>query len=228
MKQKAVLMFILTLVLSLILVPVVNGSAECQELIYDEGPDEGFHYSGNIDYQMGVRFSLPENWDNAKLKIARFWIVFNPVPFEVHVYDTEDNDLIQPFTVYPGSIGLFDVPIGIIVYGDFYVVIEWLEEAYPHIGANPFLPASGRTVYRVSSSNPWNVENGNIVIRAIVCEIPIGGEVLPNNVSIIGSWIIAGISTVAMSTGIVLKKKNRANTSRAHHRGGSKHSTQAI
>ncbi len=208
MKQKVVLIFIITLVLSLILVPVANARAECQELIYDEGPEEGVDYSSLVGNQLGVRFSLPENWDNAKLTFARFWIVSWPAPFEVHVYDTCNNDLIQPLTVYPGSIGLFDVPIGIIVSGDFYVVIEWLEIGKPQIGANPSSPASGRTVYRLTDSESWNIDTGgNIVIQAIVCELPVGGEILPSNISTITSWLVIGVSTIALSTAIVRKRK---------------------
>lgn len=205
MKLKT--LFCLTLILfsSLVLVPLIN-AGECVELKYDEGPDVGAQ-GDPTGYQYGVRFSLPNKWETAQLVTARFYILRSPSGFEVHVYDLYNNELVQPFTVTPTSTGWFDVPLDVKVSGDFYVVIEWLEDYKPDIGVNSLTPASGRTVSRDSSSSSWTVQNYNIVIRAVVCKIPVGGELLPNNVSIIGTGILAVASIFGISAGIAYKKR---------------------
>jgi hypothetical protein len=45
------------------------------------------------------------------------------------------------------------------------------------------------------------------MIRAEVCESAVGGELLPNNVSTIGTLIIAVISIIGITTGIAFKKQ---------------------
>jgi hypothetical protein len=205
MKNKTVFPLMLILVCSLLLAPLVY--AVCVELKYDDSPTAFTWYSRDIGRQMGVRFSIPDKWEAAHLVTASFYIFGNPIGFEVHVYDQNNNDLIQPFTATPTGTGWFNVPLNVMVSGDFNVVIEWIEDNDPDLGADIDTPASGRTIYRDSSSDPWSKDTGNLMIRAVICEPPVGGEILPTNVQTITSWLIAGLSTIAVSVGIIYRKR---------------------
>jgi hypothetical protein len=204
MKRKiGSLVFILTF--SLILVPVVN--AFCVELKYDDGIAEGpwLVVSGT---QVGVKFSLPKNWNIAKLVTARYYIQMSPVSFEVHVYDLAGNDLVQPFTVTPSSTGWFDVLLNVIVSSDFIIAIEWIDDFQPGIGRDSSSVPQYRSRQRQNSTLPWATTSYNTMIRAEVCEVqPVGGELFPNSVSMIRTLIIAVISVVGITTGIALRKR---------------------
>jgi hypothetical protein len=66
---------------------------------------------------------------------------------------------------------------------------------------------STKLVYRVEVGSG----NGGIYVDDFYlesCEPPVGGEILPSNLSTITTWLIVGVSTIALSAGIVLKKKN--------------------
>lgn len=202
MKQKIVFSLILVLAFSIVLVPMVNAS--CQELKYDDGA---------LDSQIGmpdpsqasVKFSLRQM---AKLVRARFYISEYPNDFEVHVYDLGGNDLVQPFIVTPTSTGWFDVSLNVMVLGDFFIAIEWLDNPNnePRLGYDNTL-SQGHSYTRSQSTDPWSPEGANWMIRAVVCEPAVGGELLPNTVSAFGSWFITGILAIALTTGIAYKKK---------------------
>jgi hypothetical protein len=137
---------------------------------------------------------------------ARFYIWGIPDDFKVHVYDLGGNDLVQPFTVTPISTGWFDVPLNVEVSGDFIIALEWIDDD-PKLGIDNS-PNQGHSYFRSSSTEPWNPDSFNYMIRAVVCDIPpVGGELLPNNASTIGTLVIALISIIGISTGFALKKR---------------------
>jgi hypothetical protein len=45
------------------------------------------------------------------------------------------------------------------------------------------------------------------MIRAVVCNPAVGGELQPNTAITIGTWLIAGMSTVAATIGIAYRKR---------------------
>jgi len=204
MKRKTVFSLILILAFSLVLVPVVN--ADCVELKYDDGTVESGlgRLTGS---QAGVKFTLPQNWKQAKLVMARYFIYDDPNRFEVHVYDLSNNDLIPPFTVTPTSTGWFNVPLDVVVSGDFFIALEYINVNIPLLGLDLSVN-QGRSYERQSSTDPWIPYSWNQMIRAEVCEIlPVGGELLPNTVSTIGTLIIAVISLIGVSIGIAYKNQ---------------------
>jgi hypothetical protein len=205
MKRKTVFALVFVLGLSLFLVPVVN--AFCIELKYDDGTAEA-DMNNSPGGQLGVKFSVPNNWQTAKLVKARFYIR-NPTSanFEVHVYDLDGNDLVQPFTV-SSTLGWFEVPLNVEVSGDFFIAIEYIVSGYPWIGWDLTSMQEGSYI-RLSSTDPWiPIPDYPIMIRAEVCPIfPVGGELLLNTVSTIGTWLITGVSTLALSIGIAYKKR---------------------
>ncbi len=205
MKRKTVLFLILIHAFSFVLVPVVN-SVECVELKYDDGTFEVSGRQDAVGNQVGVKFSTP--FPLGRLTVARFYIASTLVGFEIHVYDLDNNDLVLPFTVTPTSTGWLDVPLDVEVSGDFIIAAEALSGSGPHFGFDTDL-IQKQTCNRESFSEVWTFSDKyDIGIRAVVCEIsPIGGEILSNNVSTVGSWLIAGISIITLTAGIVLKKK---------------------
>jgi hypothetical protein len=72
MKRKNMLFMIFIFALSLFVVPIVN-SEECVELKYDDGTWETAldNQINQIGYQVGVKFSLPQNWAKAKIVTAK-------------------------------------------------------------------------------------------------------------------------------------------------------------
>jgi hypothetical protein len=47
------------------------------------------------------------------------------------------------------------------------------------------------------------------MIRAVVCPNPVGGEILSNSISMIGSWLIAGLSIIALTIGVAYRKRKQ-------------------
>ena len=204
MRRKTVFSLILVLVFSLVLVPVVD--AFCLELKYDDGIAEA-GITAPSGSQMGVKFSLPQNWRRAQIVMARFFISGFMIDFEVHVYDLDGNDLVQPFKA-PASTLWVDVPLNVMVSGDFYIAIESISDK-PEIGRD-MSSNQGHSYWRPSSTDPWQSRDYNYMIRAVVCELPVGGELVPNSVSTVGTWIIAVISIIGASIGMAYKKRKRS------------------
>jgi hypothetical protein len=205
MKRKTYSL-VLILLFGLVLVPVVE--AGCHELKYDDGTDN-IIVAGTPNTQLGVRFSLPENWRGAVVVRARFYFVVHATSdFIVHVYDLCGKDLVQPFVTAASSTGWFDVPLNVLVSCDFFIAIEYIYDEAPRLGgdtdSNP-----GRSYYRDLSTDPWGEPLPyNVMIRAVVCEAPpVGGELLPNTVSTVGIVAIAVVLIVGASTGLAFRKR---------------------
>jgi hypothetical protein len=211
MKKRKIFSLFLILLFCLLLVPQVN-AGQCLELKYDDGTweDKTYNLFDEFEFQCGVKFSLPQDWETAKLVMARYYIQDKLTSFEVHVYDTNNNDIIQPFTVTPTSTGWFDVPLNVMVSGDFFIVIEWFERIDPFLGIDTS-PSQGSSYWRKPSTQPWKgpAVNVNYMIRAVVCPNPVGGEILSNSISMIGSWLIAGLSIIALTIGVAYRKRKQ-------------------
>ncbi len=200
MKQKRVFSLILIL-LSFILIPAV--SSDCVELRYDDGGSEASHFNPK-GHQVGVKFSVPVT--SGRLVKTRFEIAA-PGDFYVHVYDLDGNDQISPILVTSIVGGWVDVPLNIMVSGDFFIALEFGDSS-PWISVDQGAQVSLRSFYRDNSTVPWipNYDD-DLMIRAVVCyKPPVGGQLLLNTSPTIASWLI-GVSIIALLYVIVLKRK---------------------
>lgn len=134
------------------------------ELAYDDGTSESSqsYTQGN---GFAVRFTTPDS--SAELVTARYYLIAPVAPIEVHVWDTDHNDLITPFTATPSGDGWFDVDLSgydLTVNGDFYVGFLYTVDTDPTLGVDTS-SSDGRS-YEV----PWEVKNYDYMIRAVVAQ----------------------------------------------------------
>jgi hypothetical protein len=203
MNLKTSFSLILVISLSLAIIPQVN--ADCVELKYDDGTAE-VGTTKKKGTQFGVKFSIPVN--KARLVKARFYIWNSTQTFVVHVYAPNGTELGQPilFGAYSGT-GWKDVPLNIVVYEDFIIAMELFSDEEPYIGED-LSSIQYHSYQRINSTYPFHLNpDENFMIRAVVCYRPVGGELLPNTFLTVGSWLIVGIATIALTVGLVLKKK---------------------
>lgn len=152
--------------------PVQTAQVEAPiEIAYDDGKaEEG--WDGAAGRGFAVRFTPPV--DRVKLLQARYYIwgfYKNPTPIEIHVWDADHKDLIEPFEVTPTEPGWFEVdlsPYSIVVTGDFYIgYLQTTADAWPWMGSDTTEP-DGRTYYLPKFvRNPF----GDVMIRAVVVEV---------------------------------------------------------
>jgi hypothetical protein len=130
--------------------------------------------------------------------------------FVLHVYDTEGNDMVQPILVTP-SFGWFKVYLNVIIGSDFFIAIEFISDSGPFIGED--LTSNQEHSYtRDSSKDSWNPVPWNFMIRAVVCEPVVGGELVQNSSTSIGPLLIAGISIITITIGITYKKRRNISS----------------
>jgi len=138
------------------------------ELAYDDGGAESDQSWAALDGGFAVRFTTPGA--SAQLVRARYYLdtAEDNHPIQVHVWDTNHDDLITPFTATPSAgTGWFDVDLSsynLTVSGDFYVGFLYSEQhSDPSLGVDTSDP-DGRS-YEV----PWTeMTELDYMIRAVV------------------------------------------------------------
>jgi len=137
-------------------------------LAYDDGTADSDQSSATLDSGFAVRFTTP----GASAQLVRAHYYLNTAeddhPIQVHVWDTNHDDLITPFTATPlAGTGWFEVDLSghnLTVSGDFYVGFLYSEQhSDPSLGVDTSAP-DGRS-YEV----PWVEMTGlDYMIRAVV------------------------------------------------------------
>lgn len=185
-----------------------------QELAYDDGGAEG-STTASAGIKHAVKFSLPSGWSEAKLLTARYNIYSDPVTFRVHVYGSDGITELASLDVTPTSTGWFDVDLStlnIIVTGDFYISIEYLEEQKPWINIDTTAP-DGQSYY--GQPGAWTpFVNFDLMIRAVVQQpIPVGGVILKVDAfSMLAPYITILIALAAAVVSLKVACKNTIKT----------------
>jgi hypothetical protein len=180
-------------------------------LIYDDGGAESIT-SSSIGDEWAIRFSLPPNWNKAKLLTARFYLtsLTLPVTFGVHVYDSSQTELTNPGTngTLSTSGTWIDVDLSdqnIIVTGDFYISFEHLINNDPDVNIDSSSIYQGRSYRkRIGEDDFFETPTGNYLIRAEVEQYisSVGGisysvnklEIISPYIALVG--LIGAISTI--------------------------------
>jgi hypothetical protein len=205
---------LLTIVLAFSMVP--SAYAATEELKYDDGSATS-GYSGPPGYYVAVKFSLPFGWNDAKLITARYYIfgLSAPTDFNVHIFGSDGSTrLLGPLETTATTLGTWlDVDLSsynIIVSGDFYVELEFIESGFT-IGLDNSDP-DGRS-YENNPDDWHQTTTLDIMIRAVVEQYatPVGGIFYsPDKASILSPWlaVIGIISSIAVFS--IIAKKRRA------------------
>jgi hypothetical protein len=121
---------------------IVSAQSESTaEIGYDDGTAEAGRAVSDIGHGFAVRFTPAEPGDTL-LRVSFYinGLRGDPAPIEVHVWDTEKNDLIVPVLATPTAEGWFDVDIsssGLIIADDVYAgYIQTSAENHPWLGVD--------------------------------------------------------------------------------------------
>ncbi|RLC74064.1 MAG: hypothetical protein DRI61_17310, partial [Chloroflexi bacterium] len=142
---------------------VTNNHSFPLELAYDDGTLDTTA-SWETGKGFAVRFTSP---GQAQIQYARYYLQ-DPRPIEVHVWDTEHNDLITPFQATCTQDGWNDVDLSthnIVVNGDFYLGFLYLEDYRPTLGVDTSAPDSRS--FEVDDAY-WEPQGANYMIRAVI------------------------------------------------------------
>jgi len=202
--------FILPILLVALMVLASSSSVfAAVELAYDDGlEDSGF--SGVGEY--AVRFSLQPGWSSAKLLMALYFIYASPAKFRVHVYGSGVTDPALDNTPFTTGWSYVDLTAyNIVVTGDFYISIEYLDGA-PDIGRDTTDPIDLRSYGRDNPGDPWQVgTGGDLMIRAVVDPISaVGGVVIPvNKLTILAPYLalVGLVGTVTVAFVVTRRRK---------------------
>ncbi len=109
------------------------------EVAYDDGTeDEDTSQDAGKGY--AVCFTVHHGYTHTKLTSARFYFSAPLAPIEVHVWDTDRNDLITPFIATPTQEGWFDVDLSaedlLTTEHDFYVGYIYQSDDAPILGVD--------------------------------------------------------------------------------------------
>ena len=200
------------------------------ELSYDNGTASSSDYfSAFTGGLAAVKFSLPTGWSSAKLLTAKYYILYYPQPFTVHIFDSggvTELCCTPPLDVTPPplpSTGWFSVDLSsynIVVSGDFYVAIEWKTDSSPWLGVDTSSSA-GRSYFKglLGWEQLWGVNSqqpANLMVRAVVDVVtqpvpaPVGGFVESvNTFALLSPWLAVIGVVGCVSTVFVLAKKRR-------------------
>jgi len=181
--------------------PISNPAGEyaCEEpalvpISYDDGNWNGFYVASFSweENKFGIRFT-PNAYP---IYVRRLETIVNgnePFDFTIH----KDNGgipgdiIVGPYRVQdtsPATVGTIikNIP-GVdppeIAQGDFWVVINWLEESpgAPGIGADSDAPIDNRSMYYLTSSGWVALPGVDIMVTAYVSDQPVGLEDEINN-----------------------------------------------
>jgi len=146
---------------------VVASPAEV-ELYYDDGTAEDGWCWTLPGGMFAVRFTP---LTSGRLIECSFYIFMDPATFNVHILDTDKNDMISPFPETPTATGWFHVDLsayGIIVSpdDDFYVAMESTVAYAPYLGDDTNGPDGRSWNYNGVSWFPY--EDGDYMIRAVI------------------------------------------------------------
>ncbi len=146
---------------------VLNNYVPPTELAYDDGGNESWQSFADLNRGFAVRFTPPDG--TATLVQARYYLntAASGHPIQVHVWDSDHNDLITPFTATPpAGIGWFDVDLtgyNLTVSDDFYVgFLYTVQHSDPSIGVD--ISAPDNRSYEV----PWQQQGNDYMIRVTV------------------------------------------------------------
>lgn len=113
--------------------------AEAAQILYDDGTAEAGRGVSEIGYGFAVRFTSAEPGDTL-LRVSFYinGLRGDPATIEVHVWDTDKNDLIVPLLATPTAEGWFDVDVsssGVMLTGDVYAgYVQTSAENHPWLG----------------------------------------------------------------------------------------------
>ena len=214
MKKLGVFIpILLTIVLAFSIIPSVFAEIE---LKYDDGESDGCDTSFVGNY-LAVKFSLPTDWNNARILKARYYFVVDSGNFKVHIFDSDGiTELLDPPLALGSIPGWFEVDVStnnIIVTGDFYIAIEFIESAVgpPCIGFDSDSPLGPSFTGTPGFWGDFNTGR-NIMIRAVVEQAnPVGGVFYSaDKVGLLSPWIatISIIGCIAIIS--LIAKKRRA------------------
>jgi hypothetical protein len=152
------------------------GQATQQELAYDDGV---FETGSTQDppYEFGVRFSIPDTWEEAEIVKIRYYLWRDVDYFRIYVYDeralpTDDSRLITIGASGVEGWNEYALDHDLIVSDDFYIAVEMFSFNNPSIGADETAPAESRSYIRSSSSVAWTLkDNCDWGLRAVVEEV---------------------------------------------------------
>jgi hypothetical protein len=201
---------VLTVALTSSFIPNAFASTE---LKWDDGGDNGATWNSNGEF-LANKFSLPSGWTEARILKARYYMQSQSylAAFKVHIFDSDlSTELLLPApTVNPTATGWFDVDLtsyNVIVTGDFYVAIEYLNDTSPRLGWDLDDPDHNQSYYTLTGS--WLVyPDVDYMIRVVIDQIsPVGGFTMPVNKIEILTPFIALAGLIAVSTVYVIKKR---------------------
>jgi hypothetical protein len=141
------------------------------ELAYDDGSLETSRGMAISGAGYAVRFTPPAGGGvllRVRIYIEGFW--GGPAPIEIHVWDLEHKDLIDPLLITPTTDGWLNVDLSgysLTPTGDFHVgYVQTQADAYPWIGFDTTTP--GDRSYSVPGWSRVLPAGSNVMIRVIV------------------------------------------------------------
>ena len=114
---------------------------EATQVGYDDGTAEAGRAVSDVGHGFAVRITPAEPGDTL-LRVSFYinGLRGDPATIEVHVWDTDKNDLIVPLLATPTAEGWFDVDVsssGLILTGDVYAgYVQTSAENHPWLGVD--------------------------------------------------------------------------------------------
>jgi hypothetical protein len=160
----------LILLLFLLVLPV---KAQPYELAYDDGTAEA-GFDCTVGCIAAVKFSVNSP---VQILMIRYFMVGGELPYRIHVLDSNFNSIFLQNMQPPVHEGWYRVdipPANIVVNGDFFVGVEWIEPRGrgPWLGADIDSPPRGRSYVGNLSSPPVLAGDQNFLIRVVVQKAP--------------------------------------------------------
>ena len=213
--HRRVLIAITVIMLTSSFFPMQKAYAAPVEIAYDNGTP---FFSNNAAFA-GVKFSLPTGVSSAPLLKIRFaWM--NPGdPVTVHITAANHvTELTPPIPTSAAATTFTELDVsglGIVLTGDFYVVLETA-------GVGNYLmdnlPNVGRSFWGTSMALLTNLDSNNILLRAVidVPVAPVGGELIPiNKAGILLPFValIVTLGVIAVWTLVINQRKQTERNS---------------